>query len=662
MDTQRRPLTFDDLVSHLRASQPRVSPDGRWVVFVGSRPDFQLNRNVKHLFRVPLAGGPVEPLTTTGTANTDPAFSPDGRFLAFTSNRSGRAQVWLLPWEGGEARQVTRFRTGARCPVFFPDGKRILAVSAVYEDTNDPAEIDRRQDEADKQPVRPRVVDHLLFRHWDAWTEGMVDHLFVVDVATGEARDLTPGPFPVPPRALTGPPDFAVSPDGRDVAWLCLPEAATPAASSTSIQVFVGPAEGGASRRVSRFAGGHAFPAWSPCGRWLAFVGMRRAGYESDRREVQVWDRETDTVREVAPGFDHSADAPSWSPDGQWLCFTAEDRGRNRVWVVPSSGGAPRPVTSDGWDRAPAWTRDGRSIVFQHETLQSPPDVWRVDIEDLQPQPLTRLAAENVAVLDLPAPEEFSFPGARGATVHGFLLKPPGFVEGRRYPTVFLLHGGPQGAWGLDFHERWNPQMFAAPGYVVVLINPRGSTGYGQAFTDAIRGEWGGACAEDILRGVDHVLRTFPFCDPARLAAAGASFGGYLVAWLATRTDRFRCMVCHDGIFNTEMSTWLTDELWFPRWEYEGLPWDDLRPYRQYSPHLYADRLSTPMLVVQGEQDFRCTVAEGLGLFTALQVRNVPSRLLYFPDEGHWVLKPRNRRTWWTEVLGWLHRYLDAPA
>ncbi len=256
--------------------------------------------------------------------------------------------------------------------------------------------------------------------------------------------------------------------------------------------------------------------------------------------------------------------------------------------------------------------------------------------------------------------EDFWFEGAEGARVHGMLVKPPDFQEGRRYPTVFLIHGGPQGMFGLDFHERWNPQLFAAPGYVVVMINPRGSTGYGQAFTDAIRGEWGGACYRDLERGFDHVLETFPFCDPERTAAAGASFGGFMVNWIAGHTDRFRCLVSHDGIFNTEMMDWATDELWFTEWEFEGAPWENPEAYRRWSPHLHVESMKTPMLVIQGEQDFRCPASEGLNLFTALQRRGVPSRLLYFEDEGHWVLKPRNREVWWRNVLGWLERYLQG--
>ncbi len=657
MKTERYPFRFKDFLDQRRASQPVLSPDGRDLVFTVVQPSWDKNTNIRHIFRVDPGGGEPRQLTNAGTSNADPAFSPDGQYLAFTSNRSGTSQIWLLPSTGGEARQLTRLALGARRPVWFPDGRKLLVISPVKVEApgHEPVGGQDSSSPGSDGPA-PIVAGELMFRHWDSWTEGKVDHLFVVDVATGEARDLVPGPWPVPPRSLTGHPDYAISPDGTEVCFVSLRESEQ--AWSTNTNLWVIPAEGGTPRRISPWPGCNAFPAYSPDGRYIAYCGMLRAGYESDRREILVHDRRRRTTRELAPGFDRSAGPLQWSPDGSRLCFSAEDSGAVRLFVVPSEGGTPGPITAACTDHSPRWTPDGSSIVFVRETFRSPPEIWRQGFGRSEPVPITGLNDSVMDRLVLNEPEPFGYLGAKGLRIHGFLLKPPGFQEGRKYPVVFLIHGGPQGAWGPDFHERWNLQLFASPGYVVVAINPRGSTGYGQDFVDAIHGEWGGDCYEDLQRGFDYVLDTFEFCDGQRCAAAGASFGGFMVNWIAGHTDRFKCLVSHDGIFNTEMMAWVTDELWFTEWEFDGLPWDSPEAYRRYSPHLHVENMKTPMLVIQGEQDFRCTAAEGLGLFTALQRRGVESRLLYFRDEGHWVVKPRNRQLWWDTVLGWLDAHL----
>jgi len=630
------------------------------VVFPLTRPDTEENRNHTDLWETAPGGGEARRLTASGSRNGDPAFSPDGSQLAFTSNRGGTAQVWVLPAEGGEARRVTDWPLGASRPVWFPDGKTLLATAPVFTDTNDREAVAGRVKEQKKlrkkTPDQPRIADDLMFRHWDAWTEGQLDHVFRVDAATGEMVDLTPGPYPAPPRSLGGDPDYAVSPDGQEVCFVSLRD--DQQAVSTNLNLWVIPAAGGEPMRASSWAGVNAHPVYSPDGASIAFCGMRRAGYEADLPMLLVFDRKTRAVREVAPGFDHGAGVPRWSPDGAMLFFETQDAGCSRVCRVSALGGTPEPLTSGAVDGGPAVAPDGKTLFFSRQTLTHPPMLARVaadggDVEiihDPNPGALETFGFEDG--------EDFWFKGADGHRVHGLLVRPPAFDAAKKYPVVFLIHGGPQSMFGQDFHDRWNAQLFAAPGYVTVMINPRGSTGYGQAFTDAIRGEWGGKCYEDLIRGVDHVLGTYDFCDPKRTAAAGASFGGFMVNWMATQTDQFRCFVCHDGIFNTEMMNWLTDELWFTEWEFEGLPHKTEEAYRRWSPHRFVHQANTPMLVIQGEQDFRCVTAEGLGMFTALQRHGVPSRLLYFPDEGHWVLKPKNREVWWSTVLEWLGRYL----
>ena len=535
--SDKRPLSIDDLLSFYRAGLPRVSPDGKWVVFVATRPDRAADRNQSDLFRVAVDGGEVVQLTHQGSSNTDPQFSRDGRHLAFTSNRSGKSQVWLLPTDGGEARQVTRLERGVQRPVWAPDGDHLFAISPVPIDPDatdaPPASVDADgggDGDGDSDAVKPRLIDELMFRHWDSWTDGLVDHLHRVDVATGDAVDVTPGPYPTPPRSLTGDPDYAVSPDGTEVCFVSLRHPDQARSTNTNLWLIPATGDGTAEpRRISPRDGSNAHPAYSPDGSRIAYVGMRRPGYEADRRELLVYDRASGETVEVAPGFDRSVGPPVWSPDGETLFFAAEDKGASRLHRVPAAGGKPEPLTEAATDRDPVVAPDGRSLVFVRQTSTAPPEICRVATTGGVTDPLTGLNRETVAALDLASADDFWYEGAGGTRIHGFMIKPPGFDAGTRYPVVFLIHGGPQGAFGFDFHERWNAHLFASPGYVVVMINPRGSTGYGQDFTDSIHGEWGGACYEDLARGFDHVLATYPFCDPDRTAACGASFGGFMV-------------------------------------------------------------------------------------------------------------------------------------
>ncbi len=380
-----RPLEFKDLLDHRRAARPRVSPDGEWVVFTAARPDREENRNVTHLYRVPLDGGNAVQITHSGTSNGGHAFSPDGKRIAFHSNRSGTSQIWILPTDGGEAVQLTHLKLGARGPVWFPDGKRLLVVSPVYPDAADQAEMERREEEREKEQPAYRELDGLMFRHWDAWTEGKVDHLFVVDAGTGEARDLTPGPYPVPPRSLTGEPDYAVSPDGKTVCFVSLRDPAQ--ALSTNPNLWLVPAEGGEPKRLSPGEGANAFPAWSPDGLRIAYCGMKRAGYEADRRHLMVVDPATGRVEEICPDFDRSAGPPVWSPDGVRLYFSAQDEGRTRLYAVDAIGGEPEELTGHATDHDPAVSPDGDWLVFGRETLTSPPEIFRVPTAGGTPRP-----------------------------------------------------------------------------------------------------------------------------------------------------------------------------------------------------------------------------------------------------------------------------------
>ncbi|MDH3601592.1 MAG: hypothetical protein OEU26_18420, partial [Candidatus Tectomicrobia bacterium] len=423
--SDRRPIRFDDLMAHHRCQQPRITPDAQSVVFVATHPDVSQNRNLSHLYRVPLAGGDVVQLTQHGSTCSDPAISPDGRWIAFTSNRQGdTSQVWLLPVDGGEAHPVTDLYLGARRPVWTPDGAYLLVISPVYRDSNDPDEIVRRETERPRGEVRPRLIDDLMFRHWDEWTEDRIDHLFSIDIHTGAARDLSPGPYPVPPRSLTGEPDYAVCVDGSEICFVSLRD--PDQARSTNSNLWIMAAAGGASCRISPREGCNAYPVYSPGGDRIAYCGMRRSGYEADRRELLVFDRASGETREVAPGFDRSVEPPVWSPDSEFLFFAAQDRGATRLFRVPSAGGEPEPLTHGATDLEPVVSPDGAWLVFQRQTSTAPPEICRTPVGGGGAEALTTFNADRLAALDLHPVDDFWYTGAKAARVHGFLLKPPG--------------------------------------------------------------------------------------------------------------------------------------------------------------------------------------------------------------------------------------------
>ncbi|MBI5481832.1 MAG: S9 family peptidase [Deltaproteobacteria bacterium] len=651
----RRAITFDDFIRLKRVSDPRLSPDGRRVAFVVATFDKAKNTKNDDIWVVDVAGGAPRALTTHEKSDKHPSWSPDGRRLAFVSSRGGTPQVWVLPLEGGEPHQVTNLKTGvAGRPVWSRDGKWLLFPSPAFPECKTEACNKAKEEAQEESKVKARLYDDIPVRRWDEWRDRKRSHLFVVDAEGRKApRDLTPGPHDVPPIDLTGPADYDFSPDGREVAFTRVDG---PAAWSTNAEVYVVPFPGGAPRKVTRNPANDSYPRYSPDGRFLAWRAMQHAGYEADRRRLVIQDRASGALHDLTAALDRSVEDFSWSPDSRALYFSAEDEGYVSIYAVDAAPGAKvrRLVErrfTHGFGVAPNGT-----VVYAAERAHQPPELFRFAAG--RETPLTTLNAAALRALDLKPAEPFSVRGARGDTVHGFIVKPPGFAPGRRYPAVMIFHGGPQGNMGDDWHWRWNYQMFARAGYVIVAPNFHGSSSYGSAFQDAIRGDWGGAPYEDVMKALDHAVK-LPHVDGKRVCAAGASYGGYLVNWTATRTDRFRCFISHDGLFNLSSLNAATEELWFPEWEFRGTPWENREIHDRLSPSRFAERIKTPMLVIHGEQDMRVPVEEALQLFGTLRRRGVPARLLVFPDEGHFVQKAQNAEVWWKTMHEWLARWLS---
>jgi len=652
------PLSFDDFIKVKRLSDVQLSPRGDLLAFVVTEIDKTQNRSNSDIWVASVDGTGLRRLTSSPQADFNPRWSPDGKTIAFISTRGGSAQVWAIDISGGEAHAVTNFGPGASGVIWSPTGKQLAFTASVFPDCPDEDCNKKKNDEQEQSKVQARMYHELLIRHWNAWSDGRRSHLFIMDTPGGKPLDLTPGDYDTPPIALGGDQDYAISPDGAEVCFVRNIDPEFRKALGTNNDLFLVPARGGEITRLTTNKANDVSPLYSPDGRFLAYKAMARPGFEADKYTLMVYDRKAKSVRNLTSGLDFSVAEFVWTADGSALYFSAEEGGRMSVFHIPSQGGQAEKIlqghTLSGLNLSP----DGKTLYFLKQSVQLPAEVFSYQIASKAPAPVTRFNAGLLAGLALSPVEEFSFKGGAGDTVHGFLLKPPSFDPSKKYPLVMLLHGGPQGAWLDEFHYRWNAPMFAAPGYAVAMINFHGSTGYGQAFTDSISGDWGGKPYQDIMLGLDWLLANNAWIDKDRLAAAGASYGGYLIDWIESQTARFRCLVSHSGVYDIRSMFGATEELWFPEWEFKGTPWSNKAQYDKWSPSSYVANFKTPCLVVHGQNDFRVPLSQGLQFYTALQLMNVPSKFLTFPDEDHFVQKPQNAELWWKTVLGWLAEYL----
>jgi dipeptidyl aminopeptidase/acylaminoacyl peptidase len=652
-------LTVEDMLAMQRIADPSVSPDGKWVTFTVRDTDFDANRGRTDIWLASVDGAQVRRLTTHPDNDSDARWSPDGRFVYFMSTRSGSSQVWRIAVAGGEAEQVTKLPADLNGYKLFPDGKRMVVAIDVWPDAKTLDESNKKDDVKAKSKVKARVYDQLLFRHWDQWEDGKYSHVFVWNPDKPDAViDLTPGQATdSPTHPFGGMDEISISPDGRTVAFVAR-QGGRETAWRTNTDVFLVPAAGGA-KPVALTAANKAYdfePSFSPDGKSLAVRRMARAGYEADRERIAIYDLATKKERIVTEGWDRSASSITWSADGKTIYTSADNVGNHSLFAIDVATGKERLLVDKGTNNSPRIAGD--RILFARDTLKSPVELFSVRPDGSEMRQITKLNAARVAKIEWGEYEQFSFKGAKGDTVYGYVMKPAGF-KGGKAPVAMLVHGGPQGSFGDHFHYRWNPQAYAGRGYAVLFIDFHGSTGYGQAFTDAINGDWGGAPYDDIMAGLDFALGKFAWLDKTKLAALGASYGGYMINWMHGKTNRFKALVCHDGNLDERFAYFDTEELWFPEWEHGGgPPWEKPEAYVKHNPIDYVKNWSTPTLVIHGGLDFRVVDTQGMSTFTALQRKGVPSRFIHFPDENHWVLKPQNSKLWHDEVLNWLDRWV----
>jgi dipeptidyl aminopeptidase/acylaminoacyl peptidase len=780
----KRPMTFADLQAMKRVSDPQISPSGKWVLFSVTDVDLAKNSKTNHLWIVPLDGG-KETQLTHGDGESNGRFSPDGKMVMY----NGGDELFVAHFDDtkgtlGVGFTITAVQTGVDGGIWAPDSRHFLFTSSVYPECESKAPLDlvlpdgRRRDvetgdcntkkslAAAKETVHAQIFDHLLYRHWNTFQGPTHSHIFYAAIPGRDGiihapTDLTPasviGDHEAPTFSLGGPLGYAISPDGKEVAYEVNLDKVPAESTNNDIFVLDPNAEPSTAKKVSTSPGSDDGPQYSPDGKYLAWRSQARNGYESDKFDLVVMDRATISIRNLTPKFENWIDEFAWSSDSKTLYFAAGESGSEPIFSIGLDGtnlswrswsyikSQPKDQQKHENDSMGEYgslniSADGRELVSTRMTVMNPPEIFvmhlgvdsGINVDDFgyarpdykKPEEGTlrsagyniykteKLTHLNDAILakinmweGLPGEEmeRFIFPGANGTKVEGFLIRPPNFNSAEKYPLKFLIHGGPQGAWGDAWSYRWNAELFAANGYVVVMINPRGSTGYGQKFLEQVSGDWGGRPYIDLMKGLDFAETKYPFIDKTRECALGASYGGYMADWVLTHTHRFACIVTHDGMFNPQSAFGTTEELWFNEWEFRPLantshvtarlnhgetdesaataagdavveqtkpahPWDFFDkpaaddPFRKWSPMLNIKFAKTPTLVIHSQRDYRLDVSEGFQLFTALQLLHVPSKMLYFPDEGHWVLKPQNSQLWYKTVNDWVDQWTHTNA
>jgi dipeptidyl aminopeptidase/acylaminoacyl peptidase len=716
LTAQKHPFTFEDMMALKRIEEPEPSPDGKWVLFAAVDVDLKANTKTPHVWVVPLSGGAEREVIADQDADR-PRWSPDGKHFAFISKKEGGSQIWIADFDSGTGtvtakHKLTSIVTEASGELWSPDGKNILFQSDVYPECDGaPAQESdcnaKRVEEANNSEVKAQIFTHLLYRHWKAFKEGKRSHLLLVPanacvgtaapaVQSGKAgqassaesqtiraepdrtagggcpytdpRDLTPGDYDAPQFNLGGQDNYAFSPDGKEICYTSNHDRV--GATSTNNDLWIAPINGGQTKNITaENKASDSTPLYSPDGKYIAYRAQQRPGYESDRFRLMLYDRKTGEKKNLTENFDRWVGTFTWW-GSTGLLFSAEDQGNARVYYTDLDQTKPSVLkTAQGYDDDLTVSKDGKFLLYTQMSAAAPAEIYKSPIviaptaqcEDsgniCTPQEVTHINKLVLQEVSMSPLESFWFTGAHNDKVQGFLVKPPNFDPNKKYPVKFIIHGGPEVPMGDEWSYRWNFELFAASGYVVVFINFHGSPGYGQNFIDAINGDWGGAPFEDLMEGLDYAEQHFAFIDKDRECALGASYGGYMANWILGHTNRFKCVVTHDGMFNTESAWGTTEELWFNEWEFKGTPYTNRELYRKWSPHLFATNFKTPTLVIHSQLDYRLDVSEGFQLFTTLQREGVPSKMLYFPDEGHWILKPQNSQLWYKTVNEWVDQW-----
>lgn len=660
---QMHSFSIHDMLAMDRISDPQVSPDGKTIAFVLRKTDLAANKGRTDLWLVSTDGSGLKQFTTDPASDTSPRWSSDGTNVYFISTRSGSAQVWEIAASGGAAKQVTHQPLDLGNLKISPDGKHLAFTMEVFPDCENLSCTTRRIEAEKNHKTSGVLYEKLFVRHWDTWKDGRRSHVFVMPAAGGDAIDIMKGmDADSPSKPFGGPGEITFTPDGQAVVFTAR-DAGREEAWSTDFDLYLAPIDGVKEPECLTETNDawDTSPTFSPDGKTLAYLAMQRPGYESDRFRVMLRGWPDGKTRILTEEWDRSPGSILWSPNSKTIFTVAADLGQRSLFAIKLNSGEVKTLWKEGRVRSPAMA--GKRIVFGLDNLKSPVELYSIKSNGKDLRTITKINAEKLAAARMGDYEQFAFKGWNDETVSCYVVKPADFDQNKKYPVAFLIHGGPQGSFGNDFHYRWNPQAYAGAGYAAVMVDFHGSVGYGQEFTDAIRGDWGGKPLEDLQKGLAAALERYPWMDGERVGALGASYGGYMVNWIEGNwPDRFKCLVNHDGVFDQRMMYFATEELWFPEWEHGGPYYANPKGYEKHNPALHIDKWQTPMLVVHGARDYRVLLEQGIGAFTALQRRGIPSKFLYFPDENHWVLTPHNGILWHETVIGWLDQWLRDEA
>ena len=658
---ETHPFNVQDMWSMKRISDPQVSPDGKWVLFTLRTTDFEANKGRTDLWVVGVDGKGLRQLTTDPAADNGGRWSADGSTVYFTSTRSGSSQIWKVALAGGEAAQVTKLALDASNIVLSRDGSRVAFSVSVFPGVSID-ESAKKVAEREKSKARGQLYDSLFIRHWDTWADGRRSHIFVMPLAGGDAVDIMKSMVAdAPSLPFGGSEEFTFTPDGKSIIFSAR-DVGREEAWSTNFDLFIAPIDGSSApaRLTEENKALDTRPVFSPDGKQLAWLAMARPGYEADRQALMVRAWPDGKPREVAPAWDRSCESIVWSRDGKTVYTHATNLGHQSVFAIDLKKGEVKTIVREGWVNSIAGL-SGKRVIYDLDHLRSPSELYSSSLDGKNTQQLTNVNAETLAAVRFGEPEQITFKGAKNDDVYAWVVRPVDFDAAKKYPVALIIHGGPQGSMSNHFHYRWNPEIYAAHGYAAIVVDFHGSTGYGQAFCDAIRGDWGGAPFEDLQKGLAAALAKYSYMDGNNVVALGASYGGWMVNWMAGQMpDRFRAFVCHDGNLDERFAYYDTEELWFPEWDHMGTPWENPEGYSKHNPIDHVTKWKTPMLVIHGGLDYRVVYTQGIGTFNLLQRRGIPSKFLYFPDENHWVLKPANSIQWHTEVLAWIDQWTKS--
>ncbi|PJA26308.1 MAG: S9 family peptidase [candidate division Zixibacteria bacterium CG_4_9_14_3_um_filter_46_8] len=654
---QKRAITFNDLYAYPMVGDLQLSPDGKTIAYVVTEYDTISGESKSRIFIIEAKGSQARRLANQPDGASHPRWSPDGKSMAFVASQDRVAQAMLIDIKGGEARNITSLSTGVSGVEWSPDGKKLIFSSRVYPDCATDSCNQAEEKSRKERASSGMLFDHLPVRHYSSWDDGKVNHLFIHNLEENRTYDLTAGDFNAPPIALGGSPAYDISPDGKEACFEMNTDEEL--ALSTNNDLFTVDINGGRRRLITENKANDTDPLYSPDGRYIAYLAMSRPGFESDKNDLMFYDRKSGKARKLTSDFQLSIGGLIWSNDSKTLFFSAIDKSWNSLFKISLKSGAIEKIITGAVRWEYKLSSDSKKIYYIKILPDLPGEIYSYDIKNRKEERLTFYAKELFNGLQLGKSEHFWFSGADGDSIHSLLTYPPKFDQSKKYPLVLLIHGGPQWAWLDEFnYYGWNKHLVAAQGYMVAQIDPHGSSGYGQKFLDSVSRDWGGKDYQDLMMGLDYLIAKYNFIDDSKMAAMGRSYGGFMVNWIAGHTDRFKCLVCVDGIYDQVSDYCSTDELWFPEWDIGGTPWENETEYRRLSPLTYADNFKTPILIEHGQRDYRVDLSQALGMFTVLQRKGIDSQLLYFPDESHGIHRMKNLEYFYQVQFEWLGKYL----